>query len=71
MKQAKNRRLSSFGYFSRFDAACAHIDFSNAPLFNNRTNSLKVGVESFFGQVMGMTDIVANQRFFSANCTFF
>ena len=54
-----------------FDAARTHINFSDATLFDNGTDSLEVRVESSFVQIMGMADIIADHRLFPANCTFF
>jgi hypothetical protein len=34
-------------------------------------DALKIGVEASFGYVMGMADIAADHRFFSANFTHF
>lgn len=63
--------LGGFYYFSCFNTACTDIYFSDTALFNNRTNPLKIRIKSSLVQVVGMTDIIANQRFFSANSTFF
>ncbi len=63
--------LGGFSNFAGLDATGAHINFSDATLFNHRTDSLKVWVESSFVQVMGMADVVADHWFFTANCTFF
>ena len=63
--------LGGFSDLARLDAAGTYINFSDATLFNHRTNSLKVWVESSFVQVMGMADIVADHWFLTANCTFF
>ncbi len=59
--------LGGFSNFAGLGAAGA----PNATLFNHRTDSLKVWVESSFVQVMGMADIVADHWFFTANCAFF
>jgi hypothetical protein len=61
----------SLCHFSGFDATGTHIDFSDTPGLYQCPNPLQVGIETPFVQIVGMTDIVANQRFFAANSTFF
>ncbi len=63
--------LRGFGHFSRLNAGGAYINFSNATGLNHRTNSLEIGIEAPFIQIMGMADIIADHWFFSTNCTFF
>lgn len=60
-----------FDDFSCFNAASTNVDFSDTSLFDHRPDSLEVGIETSFVQVMGMTDIIANHWFFSADSTLF
>ncbi len=67
----RQKVLGDFCYFAGFDAGRAYINFSDAPFFNHCADSLKIGVEPPFIQIVGMADIVANHWFLSANCTLF
>jgi hypothetical protein len=50
------------------DAASADLDGTNGPLVEC-LDLLQVGVPDFTGFVMGMADVIAGRRFFSANFT--
>ena len=63
--------LGGFYDFTSFNATGANIDFSDATLFDLCTDSLKVRVESSLVEIVGMADVIADHRFFPANCTFF
>jgi len=63
--------LGGFGDLAGFDAGGAYIYFSDATLFNNCADSLKIWVKPSFVQIVSMADIVADHGFLSANCTFF
>jgi hypothetical protein len=51
-----------------FETTGAHHHFFRAAI-GYRADALKIGVEASFGDIMGMTDVAADQRFFSTNFT--
>ena len=53
-----------------FDAIGAHHDLPDLAVAN-RPDTLQIGIKSSFGQVVRMTDIIADQRFFPAYFTLF
>ena len=65
------KHLRGFGNFSCLDAGGAYINFSDATRLNHRTNSLEIGIEAPFIEIMGMADIVADHWSFSTDGTFF
>ena len=65
------KQLRGFNDLACLNTAGAYVDLSNATLFNHCTDALKVGVESSFVQIVGMTDIITNHWFLTANCALF
>jgi len=52
------------------DATGAGIDFLN-PAVSDRPNTLQIRIKPPFIHIMGMADVVSDQRFFSAYIAFF
>jgi hypothetical protein len=61
--------LWRFDHGSRFDAIGTNHHFFD-PAVRNRPHPLKIGIESAFGDIVGVTDIVAHHGFFSAYFTY-
>jgi len=60
--------ISGFNNTTGLDTARAD-PYSFCLTILNTSHPLKIGVPSFFGFVMGMTDIVSNHRFFTTDFT--
>lgn len=62
--------LGDFYHAAGFNAGRADQHFLGAPIIQG-PDTLQIGIETPLGYIMGVADIIANDRFFSTYFTYF